>query len=106
MIADVNVFRLFSSYRITGNEYQALVIPTDLYGWQIVIELPQKDMHPDHLVAAVTEHHVFGFHGWEGDGTLGSWSPGDHSSSQFQEVSWLGSLVKGIWGLIWVSTGD
>ena len=53
MIADVNVFGPFFGHWVTGDKYQALVIPTYWYGFEVVAELPHKGMHPDYLAATI-----------------------------------------------------
>ena len=47
MVVDVNVFGPFFSHWVRGDEYQALIIPTYQYRFEIVAKLPHKGMHPD-----------------------------------------------------------
>ena len=75
MKADVNMFRPFFGYGITGDEYRALIITADGDWFEFVAELPHKGMHPDYLVATITEHHVFSFCEGECSCLLGSRRP-------------------------------
>ena len=61
VVADVDMFRAFLSDRIRGDKNQALVISANWDWLKAVAELPHKGVHPDYLVTAIRQSHVFGF---------------------------------------------
>jgi len=63
MIADVDMLRAFLSDGIRGDKDRALVVTTDWDWFEVVVKLPQKGMHPDHLAATIRERHVLSFSG-------------------------------------------
>ena len=104
VIPDIDVLRSLFSDRIRGDKNRALVISADRDGGQVVAELPQKGMHPDHLAATIREHHVLSLSTGQCNSLLRSGCPGDESLCHFDKVTGLGSTVKGVRHPVRVST--
>ena len=96
VIPDIDVLRSLLSDQVRGDKNRALVISADRDGRQVVAELPQKGMHPDYLAATIREHHILSLSTGQHNSLLRSGSPGDESFCHFDEVTGLGSTVKGI----------
>ena len=96
MVPDIDVLRLLFSDWIRGNKNRALVISADRDGGQVVAELPQKGMHPDHLAATIGERHILSLGTGQRNSLLRSGSPGDESLCHLDKVTGLGSTVKGV----------
>ena len=96
VIPDIDVLRSLFSDRVRGDENQALIISADRDGRQVVAELPQKGMHPDYLAATIRERHILCLSTGQRNSLLRSGSPGDESFCHLDEVTGLGSTVKGV----------
>ena len=96
VVPDIDVLRLLFSDRIRGDENWALVISADRDGGQVVAKLPQKDMHPDYLVATIREHHILSLSTGQRNSLLRSRGPGDESFCHLDKVTGLGLMVEGV----------